>query len=86
MLLHSIYVKNPGPASNPQGKLGFDLPPEGGMILNLRLDGRDVLRAGLAEQLLLADIDSNAIAAAKETNLVLKDLRPQFYLNPVKIV
>jgi predicted amidohydrolase len=48
-------------------------------------DGRDVLRAGPAEQLLFADIDKNAIAAARATNPVLKDLRPELYLNPVKI-
>jgi len=46
-------------------------------------DGRDVLRAGLTEELLLADIDKNAIAEARETNPVLKDLRPDLYAKTV---
>ena len=46
-------------------------------------DGRDVLRAGLTEELLLADIDKNAIAEARETNAVLKDLRPDLYAKTV---
>jgi 5-aminopentanamidase len=47
-------------------------------------DGRDILRAGLTEELLLADIDKKAIAAARETNPVLKDLRPALYAKTVK--
>jgi len=46
-------------------------------------DGRDVLRAGLTEALLVADIDKNAIVEARETNPVLKDLRPDLYAKPV---
>ena len=46
-------------------------------------DGRDVIRAGLTEELLLADIDKTAIADARETNPVLKDLRPDLYAKTV---
>jgi predicted amidohydrolase len=46
-------------------------------------DGRDILRAGLTEELLLADIDKNSIAEARETNPVLKDLRPDLYAQTV---
>ena len=46
-------------------------------------DGRDVVRAGLKEALLLADVDKTAIAAAKETNPVLEDLRPELYAKTV---
>jgi 5-aminopentanamidase len=46
-------------------------------------DGRDVLRAGLTEELLLADIDKNTIAEAKETNPMLSDLRPDLYAKEV---
>jgi len=42
-------------------------------------DGREVLRAGLTEALLVADIDKKAIAEAREKNPVLKDLRPDLY-------
>jgi predicted amidohydrolase len=47
-------------------------------------DGRDILRAGKTEQLYIAEIDKRAIATERETNPVLKDLRPNLYLNPVK--
>lgn len=47
-------------------------------------DGRDILRAGVSEELLISDIDKNAIAAERETNPVLKDLRPDLYNAPVK--
>jgi predicted amidohydrolase len=46
-------------------------------------DGRDVLRAGMTEALLVADIDKKAIAAARQTNPVLKDLRPDLYARAV---
>ncbi len=49
-------------------------------------DGRDILRAGVSEELLIADIDKKAIAAERETNPVLKDLRPDLYNAPVKTV
>jgi predicted amidohydrolase len=49
-------------------------------------DGRDILRAGVSEELLIADIDKNAIAAEKETNPVLQDMRPDLYKAPVKTV
>ncbi|MEJ2166042.1 MAG: carbon-nitrogen hydrolase family protein [Desulfobacterales bacterium] len=46
-------------------------------------DGRDVLRAGLTEELLLADIDKKTIAEAREFNPVLKDVRPDLYAKTV---
>jgi len=49
-------------------------------------DGRDILRAGVSEELLIGDIDKHAIAAERETNPVLKDLRPGLYQAPVKTV
>ena len=49
-------------------------------------DGRDILRAEKSEQLLIADVDKQAIAAAREANPVLKDLRPNLYAKPVKKV
>ena len=49
-------------------------------------DGRDILRAGKSEALLIADIGKNAIAEAREMNPVLKDLRPNLYSNMVKKV
>jgi predicted amidohydrolase len=47
-------------------------------------DGRDILRAGVSEELLIADIDKNAIAEERESNPILKDLRPDLYKAPVK--
>jgi predicted amidohydrolase len=49
-------------------------------------DGRDVLRAGLAEALLVADVDKKAIEEAREINPVLKDLRPDLYAKKVTSV
>jgi len=46
-------------------------------------DGRDVLRAGLTEALLLADIDKSRIAEERKTNPVLKDVRPELYAKAV---
>ena len=46
-------------------------------------DGRDVLRAGPTEALLLAEIDKNAIAEARTKNPVLGDLRPELYAKTV---
>jgi predicted amidohydrolase len=47
-------------------------------------DGRDILRAGKSEELLIADIDKNAIAEARETNPVLSDVRRELYKAPVR--
>ena len=47
-------------------------------------DGRDVLRAGLTEELLIAAIHKEAIVEARETNPVLRDLRPNLYTAPVR--
>ena len=49
-------------------------------------DGREILRAGKSEELLIADIDKRTIAEERETNPVLKDLRPELYHAPVKTV
>jgi predicted amidohydrolase len=49
-------------------------------------DGRDILRAGESAELLIADVDRQAIASARETNPVLEDRRPDLYAMPVKIV
>jgi predicted amidohydrolase len=49
-------------------------------------DGRDILRAGKSEALLIADIGKNAISEARETNPILKDLRPTLYSKMVKKV
>ena len=49
-------------------------------------DGRDILRAGKSENLLIADIDKASIAVTRKINPVLRDLRADLYLNPVKIV
>ena len=46
--------------------------------------GKDILRAGKSEGLLLADINKTAIAEARETNTVLKDLRSDLYNAPVR--
>jgi len=47
-------------------------------------DGRDILRAGKTEELLIADIDKRTIAEERETNPVLKDLRPDLYAKKVQ--
>ena len=47
-------------------------------------DGRDVLRAGLTEELLIAAIHKEAIVEARETNPVLRDLRSDLYNAPVR--
>lgn len=49
-------------------------------------DGHDIVRAGKSEELLIADVDKFAIAAARETNPVLKDRRPDLYAKPIKLV
>ena len=46
-------------------------------------DGRDILRAGQSEELLIANVDKQAIAEAREANPVLIDLRPDLYAKPV---
>jgi predicted amidohydrolase len=48
-------------------------------------DGREILRAGKTEELLIADIDKKAIAQARETNPLLHDIRPNLYVTPIKI-
>jgi predicted amidohydrolase len=47
-------------------------------------DGRDILRAGQSEELLIANVDKLAIAEARETNPVLSDVRRELYKAPVK--
>lgn len=47
-------------------------------------DGRDILRAGKSKELLIADIDKNAISEARETNPVLGDVRMELYKAPVR--
>ena len=49
-------------------------------------DGRDILRAEKSEKLLIAHIDRQAIASAREINPVLNDRRPELYTMPVKMV
>jgi len=49
-------------------------------------DGRDILRADESENLLVAEIDKNAIAEERKTNPILKDIRPNLYRTPVKSV
>jgi len=46
-------------------------------------DGREILRADISEELLIADIDKNAVTEERESNPVLKDLRPDLYKVPV---
>jgi predicted amidohydrolase len=46
-------------------------------------DGRDILRAGNAEELLIADVNKQAITEARRMNPVLKDLRPELYRKSV---
>ncbi|MCP4627290.1 MAG: carbon-nitrogen hydrolase family protein [bacterium] len=47
-------------------------------------DGRDILRAGQSEELLIANVDKQTIAEARETNPVLSDVRRELYKAPVK--
>jgi len=47
-------------------------------------DGKDVVRAGRTEELLVADIDVSAITAAKGEYPYLGDLRPDLYATRVK--
>ena len=49
-------------------------------------DGRDILKAGKSEELLIADIDKSAIAQERETNPVLRDVRRELYNAPVRIL
>ncbi len=49
-------------------------------------DGREILRAGKSEALLIADVGKKAIAKAREINPVLKDVRPNLYSRMVKKV
>jgi predicted amidohydrolase len=49
-------------------------------------DGKEILRAGDSEELLMAEVDRKAIAEAREINPVLKDIREDLYRAPVKIV
>ena len=47
-------------------------------------DGSDILRAGQSEELLVANIEKQAIAEAKEANPFLGDMRKELYNAPVK--
>ena len=47
-------------------------------------DGRAILRAGRSEELLIADINNEAIAEVRETNPVLSDVRMELYNAPVR--
>ena len=49
-------------------------------------DGRDILRAGKGEELLIAEVDKRTIAEARELNPVLKDVRPDLYSKDVQLV
>jgi len=49
-------------------------------------DGREILRADISEELLIADINQKAIAEERKTNPILKDIRPNLYMTPVKVV
>ena len=49
-------------------------------------DGRDILRAAQSEELLVANIDRQAIAEAREPNPFLSDMRMGLYDVPVKIL
>ena len=48
-------------------------------------DGEDVVRAGSAEGIFIADIDSTAIAASRRDNPILTDLRAELYTSRVRI-
>ncbi len=47
-------------------------------------DGEDVVRAGSAEGIFIADVDSTAIAASRRNNPILTDLRAELYTSRVK--
>jgi predicted amidohydrolase len=47
-------------------------------------DGEDVVRAGSGEGIYTAEIDSTAIASAKESNPILADLRTELYTSRVR--
>ncbi len=47
-------------------------------------DGEYVVRAGSAEGIFIADIDSTAIAASRRANPILTDLRPELYTSQVR--
>ena len=49
-------------------------------------DGRDILRAGQSEELLVADMDKQAIAAAREADPILSDVRKELYNAPITIL
>ena len=49
-------------------------------------DGRDILRAGQSEELLVANVDKQAIAEAREANPFLSDMREELYNAPVKYI
>jgi predicted amidohydrolase len=46
-------------------------------------DGRDILRAGQAEEHLIASVHKDAVAEARRMNPVLEDRRPDLYAAPV---
>ncbi len=47
-------------------------------------DGEDVVRAGSAEGIFIADVDSTAIAASRRDNPILTDLRAELYTSRVR--
>ena len=47
-------------------------------------DGKDRLRAGVDEGLLVAEIDMTDIDISREANPYLTDLRPELYTSPVR--
>lgn len=47
-------------------------------------DGEDIVRAGSAEGIFIADVDSTAIAASRRDNPILTDLRAELYTSRVK--
>ena len=49
-------------------------------------DGRDIVRAGMSEELMTADVNRQAITRARKINPVLNDRRSELYAKPVKLV
>lgn len=49
-------------------------------------DGKVAAQAGTGEEILYADIDRDVVAAAREDNPVLADLRPEVYQRPVDVI
>jgi predicted amidohydrolase len=49
-------------------------------------DGRDILRAGQSDELLVTVVDKQAIAKGREADPVLRDLRPDLYAKTVTVI